>query len=68
MTPDVLRRKLQKKAKRNRWGICPVCDRRTRKSVSQAYADQEWRPVLIEQCKNNKCDFRRELGWTGVPG
>jgi hypothetical protein len=74
VSPDVLRRKLQKKAKRKPYGKCPTCGRRTVRMI--LYEDDPSRSGLIRLgqyrlfrvCRpwsGGRCRWWKELFWTG---
>ncbi len=70
MSPFVLRRKLQKKAKRRRYRRCPLCDGRTKCYVTtwsnfdpKQDIDNGW--VLVNRCQNKECKFKAEIKWSG---
>jgi hypothetical protein len=74
MSPDVLRRKLQKMAKHRPYGKCPVCGRRTvRRLIYEGDPRQRgcivprrWRLFRVCQAwAGDKCGWWRELFWSG---
>ena len=71
MSPDVLRRKLQKKAKRKRFRKCPACGGRlccrVRQTVDPSRNEDD--DVIRCECEDRtRCKFFKEINWMGTSG
>lgn len=65
MTPETLRRKLQKKAKRKEYRKCPRCGGRCVHRVKSGAGG----PELWKACEAaSGCGYTRRMYWTGAPG
>ncbi len=66
MSPEVLRRKLQKRAKHKPFRKCPQCGGRTRCRVVNHASfypklDRDEGYVLAQRCENKLCGFSKDI-------
>ena len=70
MSPEVLRRKLQKKKKHTAYAKCPQCGGRLERRISdqvEGAMPRLFRVCVSDGYNEEKCGYKDELFWTGKP-